>query len=59
MNTKILFLLTLKTWIVTVFPSKKNLVPRFESRKELEDRVPMSDLLDACGLSMVMHQAVR
>ena len=26
-----------KTWIVTVFPPKKNLVPRFESRKELED----------------------
>jgi len=59
MNTKILFLLTLKTWIVTAFPPKKNLVPRFESRKELEDRVPMSDLLDTCDLSRVMHQAVR
>ena len=28
-----------KTWIVTVFPPKKNLVPRFKSRKELEVQI--------------------
>ena len=38
MNTKN-FILTPKTWIVTAFPPKKNLVPRFESRKGLEGQI--------------------
>jgi len=35
---KIIFL-TPKTWIVTAFPPKKNLVPRFESRKGLGNQI--------------------